>query len=51
MGNAPRHLVEGGEHRDRILDDVGMSEARGEATVQREDRRDETERAGEPASA
>jgi hypothetical protein len=45
MGNAPRHLVEGGEHRDRILDDVGMSEARGE------DRRDEIERAGEPASA
>ena len=25
MGDAPGHLVEGGEHRDRVLDDLGMS--------------------------
>jgi hypothetical protein len=28
MGNAPRNLVEGGEHGDRVLDRLGQSEAR-----------------------
>jgi hypothetical protein len=28
MGNAPRDLVEGGEHGDRVLDRLGQSEAR-----------------------
>jgi len=29
MGDAPRDLVESGEHRDRVLDDLGMGRARG----------------------
>jgi hypothetical protein len=31
VGDASRHLVEGSENRDRILDGVGMSELKGRA--------------------
>jgi hypothetical protein len=35
MGDAPRDLVERGEHRDRILDDLGMRGIEREAGTQR----------------
>jgi len=38
MGNAPGDLVEGGEHGDRILDDVGLGDVHREARCEREDR-------------
>jgi hypothetical protein len=40
MGDTAGHLVEGGEHRDRVLDDFGMGDIYGQTGGQRQSRDD-----------
>jgi hypothetical protein len=51
MGDAARHLVERGEHRDRVLDGFGRGEINLEPGRQREDGDKKDHRAGQAASA
>ena len=51
MGDAARHLVERGEHRDRVLDDFRMSEIDREPGSQREGGDKQGNRAGQAARA
>ena len=51
MGDAPGHLVEGGKHRDRVLDDLGKSDIHRKSGGKRHGRYEQGNRAGQAASA
>jgi hypothetical protein len=51
MGDAAGHLVEGGEHRNRVLDDLGLGGIGGNAKGQNQARASKEKRAGHAASA
>jgi hypothetical protein len=51
MGDAPGHFVEGGEHRDRVFDDLGLGGIGGKAKGQHQAGARQENRAGHAASA
>jgi len=51
MGDAPGHLVEGGEHRDRVFDDLGSGDLGGRAEGQHQAHAGHRNRAGQAPSA